>query len=446
VECTSEQWIPAVFGAWKQAGIRFVVLRNYEDLPGVLGNDLDVLVEPSRVREAESLLVKAIHACGGRMHNRASFSPVSLFFHHPGSGRQYHVDLFHNLLWRGCVLLDANNVLTGARLHGDIPVPAVADEATLNLLTRLLYGGYVRDKYKNAIISILAEHPQAVQERITQALGHVGHMLLQEVAKSRWQVVESQVLSLRRALLRQNIYHPVRLLRNWAQDALRLFKRALHPPGLALVLVGPDGCGKTSVGVSLKQRLAGTFYPEYTTHLHWKPRLTNAKASRATPFGVPCTEPHGQSIRPLVLNALYFLAHTLEIPLAWWWRVRPHLFRNHLVMIDRYYYDFMVDSRRYRLAVSPRWAWLMYRFIPKPDLVFCLSAPAAVIHARKQEVLLSETDRQTKAYEQVVSKLPYGHLIDANRPLQEVVAEIEQIVLMYLEQRYQSSARPGSSL
>lgn len=205
--------------------------------------------------------------------------------------------------------------------------------------------------------------------------------------------------------------------------------------GLCLVLCGPDGCGKTSVGVELQQRLAGNVFDHEVAYLHWKPRLMTAKANAANPFGIPCADPHGKPPRHPVMNVLYFLAHSLEIPPAWLLRVRSRLFRNMLVMIDRYYYDFMVDSKRYRMNVSEKWAWFMYRFMPKPDLVFCLTAPTAVIQARKQEVSAEETERQRVAYEKVVRRLPYGHIIDTNRPLDEVVDDVESIVLRFLTER-----------
>ena len=75
------------------------------------------------------------------------------------------------------------------------------------------------------------------------------------------------------------------------------------------------------------------------------------------------------AVRGVLMNILYFLAHSLEIPPAWLLRIRPRLFRNKLVIIDRYYFDFMVDPRRFRIRVSARWAWLMYRFMPKPGRI-----------------------------------------------------------------------------
>jgi thymidylate kinase len=437
--CVPETWIPALFIAWRERGIRFAVLRNYANLPKDIGNDLDVLVDAERIREAESALHQVLAPLGGRVHHRAEFSPLSLFFHDTATRKQYHLDLFRDLKWRGFDILPAEDVLERVRDVNGIPAPNEVDEAILNFLTRLLYAGYVRDKYKPAIALAFRADEANVGERLRGILGPIGVEIVRAVQYERWGDIERQVGLIRRRLVLRALRQPVRVLEALRADARRLAARAWKVPGIVVVLTGPDGCGKTSVGERLKQRLAGTFYAGFTTYIHWKPRLLGYKATQSTPFGAPCTDPHGKPKRGPIRNALYFIAHSLEIPPAWWLRVRPRLFRNMLVMIDRYYFDFMVDPRRYRLSVTEKWAWFMYRFMPKPDLVVCLTAPAVVIQQRKKEVPLEETERQRKAYEAVVSRLPNGHVIDTDRPLDKVVDEVEAVVLEYVSLRLEAT-------
>lgn len=435
--CASEKWVPALFSAWNKAGVEYVVLRNYENLPGEIGNDLDVLVDPSRIRDAEIILIEVIVQHGGLLHNRAEFSPISLFFHDGETRQQFHVDLFRGLTWRGAEILSAKQVLANYREHNGYRVVSEEHEAILNLLTRLLYGGYVKDSYKEKLEAYLSDNRQGMQNALSKIVGKpCAKMLVDNISDQNWDDINSVSRDIRLALLKTGILkQPFTVIGVLLGDSLRLFVRWVINPGISLVLMGPDGCGKTSVGVELKNRLAGTFYERYVQYMHWKPRLMKGKAEAANPFGIPCTDPHGKPPRNPIMNALYFLAHSLEIPPAWLLRVKPRLFRNMLVMIDRYYYDFMVDSRRYRMLVSERWAWFMYRFMPKPDLVFCLIAPTEVIQSRKSEVAPEETERQCRAYEKVAERLPYGHVIDTNRSLEQVVDEVEAVILRHLVSR-----------
>ena len=85
-------------------------------------------------------------------------------------------------------------------------------------------------------------------------------------------------------------------------------------------------------------------------------------------------------------------------------------FRGGLVLIDRFYYDFFVDQRRYRLRVPQSIVRLGHFFLKKPDLVVLLDAPAEVLQSRKQEVPLAETERQRTAYRALVRGLRNGRV------------------------------------
>ena len=51
--------VTAVFRAWREAGVAFLILRNYENLPQDVSNDIDVLVRPTQLAEAERVMIEA---------------------------------------------------------------------------------------------------------------------------------------------------------------------------------------------------------------------------------------------------------------------------------------------------------------------------------------------------------------------------------------------------
>lgn len=191
--------------------------------------------------------------------------------------------------------------------------------------------------------------------------------------------------------------------------------------GLCIVFIGPDGCGKTSVADGLKLALAENFPLEKGVYCYWKPVPPKG-------ISVPTLDPHGKPPRVLLLSLAYFIYHYLPFIWGWWMYVQPALRNGGLVIIDRYYYDFFVDLRRYRLNV-PRWIIkLGFVFVKKPDLVFCLDADPVILQARKQEVTFDECTRQREAYRELASNLLNGYVIDAAQPLEKVVQDVQRIV------------------
>ena len=68
-------------------------------------------------------------------------------------------------------------------------------------------------------------------------------------------------------------------------------------------------------------------------------------------------------------------------------------------------------------------------FIPKPDLWILLDAPPEVIQSRKQEVSFEETEMQRKAYLKLTKNFQNCIVIDASKPLTQVVIKTSKEIL-----------------
>ncbi len=433
--------VVGVFRAWQRAKIDFLVLRNYENLPEFTTNDIDVLVEPNQLRKAEQTLLAAASEAGFRLHNRAEFATLALYLSDPDSLAQAHFDLFTALKWRGFDFLDCRGFLR-RRIQRDLfAIPHPADEAAANLLATMIFTGKVKEKYKPSIAAGFRSEPQAAIQLLAFNYGRAhARFAVEAGAAERWLEIEARTSALRCALiLRQLTQRPCHIAMSLFSDAARISRRFVQPPGLTVVLCGADGCGKSTAAVSLIECLGGTFSPPKGRHFHWKPPLFSQK--RRETRG-PTTSPHAQPARNPVTSLLFFGFHWIEFFIGSLLRLRPAVFRGGLVLIDRYYYDFFVDERRYRLSL-PQWlVRLGYALLPKPDLVFLLDAPAGVLQSRKREVPLEETQRQRAAYLELVRGLNNGCVIDATQPQPKVVREITRQVLEFMAER---TARRGRS-
>jgi len=80
---------------------------------------------------------------------------------------------------------------------------------------------------------------------------------------------------------------------------------------------------------------------------------------------------------------------------------------------------------------------MLQHVFPKPDLVVCLDAPAEVLYARKPEGTLERVRQKRKESLATLNALPNCLVVDATRPLDEVVSEVAAAVRSLYERRMQ---------
>ena len=159
----------------------------------------------------------------------------------------------------------------------------------------------------------------------------------------------------------------------------RLVGRFGHPTGLLVVVVGPDGAGKSALASSLMAR-CGVFFWK-SRRIHWRPsllpRLGAFVGGRPTDPETPHrSTPHGRMTSIAVL-----LYYWVDFLLGTWLKLNPLRVRSALIVVERGWWDILVDPRRYRLQVPPGLTAALGRLLPNPDLTLVLDAPAAALAA-----------------------------------------------------------------
>jgi hypothetical protein len=425
--------VTAVFRQWRANGIEFVVLRNYEGLPKDTTNDIDVLVLPSELPRAERVLVDTARQAGYRLHNRAEFAPVSLFFYQPESLQQIQFDLFPGLQWRGFSLFSPRAVLE-RRVERDLfAIPHPAHEAVNNLLTRQIYSGRVKDRYKPIIVAGFQQDTAEARAQLAQMFGaRLAEKLTAGILAGRWADVEACTRAMRRELiLRRLRRQPLATFRSLLQDAKRLLRRMCRPPGITVVLLSGKEGAKSAVAEPLREALRGSFQPDKSVHIHWKtPLFWCSQGARPSP-----TQAHAQPSPQRTPSKVAWVYHGLKFLLVArtrFWFVR---FRNGLVLIE----GSPCDSVAHPQGAGSRMLQVVMRglskWIPSPDLVFWLDAPHN--HQTSPTGTVSEvaSHGQHKAFESPIPKLPNVRVLDATLPAQEVVRSATCEILRYLEAR-----------
>ena len=192
---------------------------------------------------------------------------------------------------------------------------------------------------------------------------------------------------------RENAKHPVA---SHAKEFFRKLRRFRRPTGAMLVVLGPDGAGKSTVINALESGLA-PFFRRYR-YIHFRPGFGDAASGGST--GKPNTDPHGQKPRSLPSSWLKVGYYTADYISSYARTLRTQLAASTLIIFDRYYQDLLVDPKRFRLCGCELLLKLLAPLIPKPMLYLVLDAEPEAIHARKPELPLEELTRQREIFRQ----------------------------------------------
>jgi thymidylate kinase len=326
-----------------------------------------------------------------------------------------HPDICADYLRFGQPFLKAHEILAGRNRWFDeegrsFYTPAPAQGFVYYLLKKIdksdlneQHGRYLSSQWKKDPIAAGMQVRRFWTEREAELIAAAAET-------NQWDPVRANLPKLQRALRRGLRFSA----KHFYQELRRKMSRMVQPTGLVVAMLGADGAGKSTVLSQVKQDLAPAY--RRTKRYHLRPPGEHC--------GWPAAVFHSKPLRGWL---------TSTVKLAMWWTdytvgyfiyVLPWVIRSTLVLFDRYYYDLTVDSRRYRYGGSRWLAQLFGKFIPRPQLIILLDAPAEVLQARKQEVPIEETHRQQASYRALVGSFSDGHVVNAAKPLQEVVAQV----------------------
>ena len=270
----------ALFDRFEQRNIPYLVLRNYETLPDETTNDVDILIDPSFCRSAFNAVIAVAGESGWRVSNIGRYSCLSLFLFRPDSLQQTHVDLMLGNRWHSMSFADHASMLTRRVPFRELFAPSKVDEAWICFATRMLYGGYVKQKYRPLIQSVCLTR---TEESISVFSAFLGCRLADEVvslcARGDWEVVERLRGRVRRRVLLANFCHPGPFIARITSDVFRFVERFRFPIGIKIALVGRDTRWRDAVAEVLMHDMTGTFYPQKTFRWNGEPATGKTRYS-----------------------------------------------------------------------------------------------------------------------------------------------------------------------
>ena len=411
-------------------GIEAVYLRNYEYLPEVVGNDVDLLLRRGTSVPALARIASMAPRHGWRVLRSVQFSPISIFLASADFREFLHIDLFDRLEWHSIEYADPELFFRGRQWNGQVHHPSPGDEVFLNVCTRLIYHGVIRDKHRMQVHGIIErglgdEIVRAFRQHLGPTLGsRLGETVIQE----NWAQAEVLRKTLRRGIIiRRGLMCPRSAATGLWRYLVRSMDRLLAPPGPFIVFEGADGVGKSTVieGVApLMKELTGQ---ANTILFHWKPTKTSIRHAGAL-AGSAC-DPRGAPQRSMPASMLFLAYHWIGFWFGYLRYILPARARNRAVLGDRYAYEFFLDPARLRLRVPGWLSQLAAASVPQPDLVICLIADPRQVHNRKPELNEVEIEEYQVKLTAMVKGGGRFSLLNADGNIDAVVQDARELLL-----------------
>lgn len=152
--------------------------------------------------------------------------------------------------------------------------------------------------------------------------------------------------------------------------------------GAFIVVIGPDGTGKTTLARELVAAFGGP-----TRYFHFRPPLREPFSDAPPDISEPsATKIPARRPGDLPRGWLRIVRNAIQCALGYWLRIRPVMRRGTMVIGDRWIFGYLTQPAPLRYY-GPQWlARLIVRLLPRPSMTVNLTAPVPVLLARKQEL------------------------------------------------------------
>lgn len=427
-----------LFAELKKRNIKYCVMNNYEHLPEKVANDVDIAIDRIGLQNLDKIIVNAAKNAGleltQKINHGYAFNTYILSSIKLHKRFRLQLDFFVDFSFKKLLILPGEFLLSGRKVYKNFFIPDAKTEALFIILRRILKKD-MNEKHMQKLNKLYFEHSNDVEILFK---GYFKKKMAEElIAVIRAKKIENfqeNIGRYRRFLKVHSLKAPIVCLKYWISEIPRAINRFKYPVGMLVVFLGPDGSGKSTIAKRTLELASGSFHGEKL--YYWRPGLF-PEMGKLMQFWSPrktgkCENPnpHAHKRGNPIKSLVRFFFYVIDYIIGFYFKIYPQVIQKKLIIMDRYYYDFLVDLHRYHFNI-PKWLPKFFLpFIPKPDITFYLNTEPHELLKRKQELTFQELDRQVHAFQKFSSMIPHFYSIDNNnRTIREVTSEVVSIIL-----------------
>lgn len=432
---TLSEFLTALLRSFDREGLHPCILRNYEGFPDSnVGNDVDFLIRSSELPRAIRALrsIDSIRTFGFFERTYVAHVFVQGVCAAPGS-RALQLDFIWSLNWKGQEYLRSDEVLHAAtpRRAGDLNflVPSPVHEAIISLLSSLLIGGWLKEKYFPKVQQTFTGNRSAAITALSPRFGlRAATRLVDSVIDGDRQSILGCVRQLRTSIaLRSLMHRPFRGALAVARYYAREFALRYSPKNLEEICVlGPDGSGTTEIIENLMPMLRRSAAVVETRHSGLRLSL-GKKTSVRSVSSDSLVEARNGSLGSIMRIALWVVKE---------WQSQFTKKNNLTLRISESRGDDLFIAPQWRRLDCPVWfARLAGKMLPSPDLWILLDQDAGAVQSRIQVLPTGETAGQLEAYRSFVKTKSRCVILDASKSVPNVTEDAYAAIIDTLAQR-----------
>lgn len=434
------------FQGLKEKKFNYCVLRGYETLPDEVSNDIDLGLDPKELESFTSYTLSQLKINGFLLvHRSQKYLYRKLYFFNQESNEHLHVDIWTGFSFKGLKYINLHSLLDRKIQHKLFFIPSPSDELTLSFLKEYLHNQKIR-KDKLSILQNLI--------KIGDGKEFDSYFNEKEAAMFKTWIGEGSVpknanfKSHLKSLKKENrkAHGAFSILKEKLKYGITEAKGLLNGTGLFMVLIGPDGSGKTTTSNEIKTKIAKRFFSGMKYFHFWfgiLPELSSfrksKKASKLNKEEEKEEETNtavtvsGGPLKRLV-HVMYYLLDFIAGNV----KMMKMRYYNDLVLFDRYYFDYFIHKDYKK---TPRFLKVLYsKLSPKPDLIIFLNSDAQAIFDRKPELSVEEIKAQQNEIQLLLeNKKLYKETVEikTDKGLHTIEPQIRKAIYNILSKRYE---------
>ena len=386
------------------SGHRYALLKfthtNVADIPE--GSDIDMVIAQDERRAILDIIGKGPDISRIHLSKKSFATYVSLLFN---DGSYLEIDLLFRFDRKGILYMNPEEILDHSiDLPGGIKAAAHHHNFEYILLFYLLNGASVPQRYRDYFSTFSFEQRSEIFLHITGRY-KVNINVLDELYDIQSRFTKKIISFVHNRAENKHLFlltHKMRYLRDAIHDAI-------HHKGITVTFSGVDGAGKSTIIEEVKQSLQKKYRQKIVVLRH-RPSLLpilstfrygKAEAEKRTREKLPRQGTNKSGISSLIRFVYYYMDYLLGQYYVYF----RYTLRGYTVLYDRYYFDFIIDSRRSNIVLPKGFLKFCYTFIFKPQVNVFLFAPAEVIYSRKQEMSITDISALTTEYKELFDEL-----------------------------------------